>query len=407
MKQKSTILTRGTKYTTAIISNYLKMALLAFSVLILSGGKPAEPDAKLIFKRVSDRLASLKTVSYRALRELNYPAESYLAKDSGKMYVDFAKANDIAGFRYQFRDERGFAIFNNSEVFNASTTDKTIRVTHRTKLANLEGKSALYNSMITLRNILPAVVQDDSIPKTVGDTVIEKRSYYLLTFVLRNKTLNYSGTNFSKTTQPFTFTYKIVADKSTSLPRTLIQRRSSSSDLVRTDFMDINIKPVAPAENSWYYSSYLKEFTLTDDKPVAIIASGKTAPDWELTNYRSDTKETMAQYKGKVVLLEFWIRHCGYCIEAVPKLNQLHDKFKGDKFQLLAINTEASRENIQQFDSKHPMKYTVMYGDNADVNKSYGIGAFPLVVLIGKDGKVIYSGGLDVEKLTGLIEENM
>jgi len=52
-------------------------------------------------------------------------------------------------------------------------------------------------------------------------------------------------------------------------------------------------------------------------------------------------------------------------------------------------------------------KYTVMYGDNSEVNKSYGIGAFPQVVLIGKDGKVIYSGGLDVERLESLIKSNM
>ncbi len=372
--------------------------------VILSGSKPSASDPVLLFKKVSDRLSGLKSVSYRAFRELRYPDENYHHRDSGKMYIDFDKTHEV-GFTYQQTDSRGFNTFNNSELFNGNLSSKTLRVVHRVKLANLEGNAPLHNSIITLRNILPLVIKDDSIDKEAGDTLINGRTYYLLTFKLKNKLLKYTGTGFSLTTQPFIFTYKMIADKTSNLPVTLLQTRNGSRDLIRNDYLDLNTRPKAPVPKSWYYSTFLKEYTIVDDKPLNIIAAGQTAPDWQLTNYKTGAAENLAQYKGTLVLMEFWIRHCGYCIQAVDILNQLHDKYKDNDFEILAINTEASRENIRQFDSKNPMKYVVMYGDKPEVNKSYGIVAFPQVVLVGKDGNVIYSGGIDINKLEELIEK--
>ncbi len=380
----------------------------ALMLLVLSGSsRIAHPDPILVFKKVANRLNLLKAIKYHYIREFNYPAENYLAKSEADIYIEFDKVNEVAGFIYQYRYTGGFSIFNNSEVFTADLKAKTLNVAHKVKLSNLEGKSALYNSIPTLRNILPLIIEDENIPKIAGDTLINNRTYHLLEFVLQNKTLNYTGTGFTPTTMTLTFYHKLIVDKTTSLPIALLQTKKGSKDLNRTDFIDIDTQPTQPSEKSWYYSSYLNEYKLDQAKPIAIIAPGQNAPEWQLTNYSSKAKETLEQYKGKVVMLEFWIRHCGYCIEAVPQLNQLNQKYSSDKFKLLAVNTEASRENIDLFVAKHPINYTIMYGDNPEVNQNYGISAFPQVVLLDKAGKVIYSGGIDMKKLIHLIDNNL
>ena len=404
MKHLSGSTSQKSKNPLAIVNSSIFTISIFLGTIVLSGSKPVVAGAVPLFKKVADRLMGLKSVRYQSFRELHYPDESYHVRDSGNMYVEFDKVHDVAGFRFQHVDSRGFAIFNNSEIFYGNSTNKTLIVTHHVKFVNLERIPTLHNSIITLRNILPAVIKDESIDKHSGDTLINGKGHHLLTFKLRNKVLNYTGTGFSQSTQPFTFTYKMIVDKATNFPITLLQTRSSSSDLIRNDFLDISTKPKVPAHNIWYYSTYLKEYTIANDKPLSIISAGQTAPDWQLTNYKTNAEETLAQHKGKLVLMEFWIRHCGYCIEAVAGLNRLHDKYKADDFLLLAINTEATRENLRQFDSKHPMKFGVMYGDKPEVNKSYGVGAFPQVVLVAKDGKVVYSGGIDIGKLEELIE---
>lgn len=192
------------------------------------------------------------------------------------------------------------------------------------------------------------------------------------------------------------------------LPVTLLQTTLSSQDLNRTDFKEIATDTAMLQESSWFYSSYLNEYTIEAAKiPLTTIKAGEIAPDWELNDFANDGKVSLAQYRGKVVLLEFWIKNCSFCIEAVPKLNVLNKTYTNGDFKLLAINTEDNKYNVGVFVDKHPVNYSVLYGDDITINKKYGIGSFPQVVLISKDGRVLYSGVLDLERLKQLIGQSL
>ncbi|MGY4536397.1 peroxiredoxin [Mucilaginibacter sp. UYNi724] len=390
------------------IINITATTLLIFAAVLLTSAKPPE-DAKALkaFNRASAQLAALKKVKYHYSREFNYPAEDYVSKAEGDMYIEFGKENDVAGFRFQYFSAEGFSIFNNAEIFDGNIKDKKLKVTPKVKTEQLEGKSALFNSVITLRNILPIIIADNAIPKTIADTLINRKPYNLLQFVLHNKLVNYIGTGFTGTTIDITFVYKIITDKTTGLPVTVLQTKIGSKDLNRTDFAYLSAPP-AVAEQSWYYSSYLNTYALTTKgAPVNLIATGQNAPEWSLTNFNGKAKEGLSQYSGNVVLMEFWIKNCGHCIEAVAPLNKLNDLYNKSRFKILAINTEDSEKAITTFITTHEVKFPVMYGDDPTVNKNYGVTAFPQVVLLDKKGVVIYSGNLDVEKLKPLIDKSL
>ncbi len=365
-------------------------------------------DPITLFKQVNEKFASLKTVKYHYTREFNYPSEGYISKTEGEMYVEFAKEHDLAGMRFQYEDAQGFLIFNNAELFNGKKKTKTITVSNIKDQKNLEGNSPLYNSIVTLRNALPLIIKDESIQKSVKDTLIDHQSYHMLYFFLQDKLFTYLGSDFSKVTKKLTFRYQMIVDKSTLLPLTILQTTVNSQDLNRIDFKNIDTSPKVVAESSWFYSSYLNNYTIEAAKvPMVPIKAGEIAPDWELTNFANNNKETLAQYQGKIILLEFWIKNCGYCIEAVPKLNALNDAYRRKDFKLLAINTEDNRHNIGVFLDKHPANYSVVYGDDPSINKKYGIAGFPQVVLISKNGTVLYSGHLNIETLKQLINKNL
>src|SRR5947199_8917493 len=58
-----------------------------------------------------------------------------------------------------------------------------------------------------------------------------------------------------------------------------------------------------------------------------LLAVGATAPDWELSD--ADGKlQTLAQYRGKIVVLDFWATWCGPCAEVMPQMQKLHEKYK-------------------------------------------------------------------------------
>lgn len=364
-------------------------------------------DNLLLFRNVGKKLRAIKTISYHYNREFSYPSESYHSKSSGEMYLDFSKENDLVGFRYQYRDSIGLSVFNNAEAFDVNTHRKTINIAGKLNKSSFEGRSPIYNSIITLRNILPLVIEDQSIIKKVSDTLIANKSYYLLTFETQNKYPDYLGTGFSTTTQDLRFYNRLIVNKKTLLPLTLLQTKKGSKDLNRTDFTAIKMNPVPPTDHSWYYSSYLNEYKPEKQQSVAIIKAGEIAPDFSLTNYETGLKEELSKFRGHVVLLEFWIKNCGYCIEAVPKLNALNKKYKSANFRVLGLNTEDNQNAISVFVKKNQVEYPVFWGNNQEVNKTYGIAAFPQVVLIDKTGLIIYSGKLDTEKITELIDKSI
>ncbi len=387
--------------------SYLFRLIILVSACIslqLSAGTPE--NGLDIFRKFSQKLQSLKTVNYHYTREFTYPAEDYHSKSEGEMYIDFSKENDLVGFRYQYKDQDGFSVFNNSGFFETSAADRTIHIKNRMKAADFEGLSALYNSIITLRNILPAVIGDKNIVKDVKDTLIGKKHFYLLNFTMQNRFPNYLGTGFTATTEKITFYNKLIVDRKSFMPVSFIQLKKGSRDVNRTGFSDIVVDPVPPSDSSWYYSSYLKEYRQEEKNVPKIISMGQSAPDFTLDKIATAGKVSLHEYKGKIILLEFWIRNCSYCINAVPELNRLHRKYDPSKFKLLAVNTTDSRKSIEQFILKHQVNYDVLSGEET-VNKNYGISAFPQMVLIDKNGVVIYSGDLNIQVLDSLISTNL
>ncbi|CAM3884626.1 peroxiredoxin [Mucilaginibacter galii] len=324
--------------------------LLSLCLIALTGSTmPGANDGLAVYNKVSKALNSLKTIQYTYRREFNYPSEGYLSKIEGQMYLDFITDAQLVGFRYQYSHNGEFTTFNGSEIFSNNLEDKTLRIKRNLTPASFEGNSWIYHSMVTLRNALPMVMADNSIVKTVTDTLVSGKRYYNLKFVLPNKLLTYLGTGYSPVTIQRTFVYKILVDPATNLPVTVLQTNTINNDLNRTDFVNATTKTQPPAETSWYSSNYLKDYALATEGKHELIKANIPAPDWQLTSAENNAAVNLSQYRGKLVLLEFWIKNCSYCIGAVHKLNAMQQQYPNNKFKILAINMEDYKEMIAVF----------------------------------------------------------
>ena len=118
-----------------------------------------------------------------------------------------------------------------------------------------------------------------------------------------------------------------------------------------------------------------------------LLAVGATAPDWELSDAEGRL-ETLAQYRGKIVVLDFWATWCGPCAEVMPQMQKLHEKYKDKGVAVFGVSSWEKNDPVAAMKEKHYTYGLLLRGE--DITERYGVGTLPAVYIIGPDGRVIY-----------------
>lgn len=360
--------------------------------------------ANSLLKKMSDKLNSYKNMGYNLKRELNYSSENYHNETNWNVYYDFESNDTILGAKYLIDDDILKQVFNGTEKFEMDKKSKTIHVNEAPKRESFSSTSAFYNSIFTLKNIMPQIIADETITKTLGDTMVNNTACYLVSLNLGKRRIRNLGTGFDAMTTKTNFIYKIIIDKGSTLPVEVLQVNDLNNDFIRTSFTNINALNPAPSELSWYYSTYT-EYKPAEASPLSrLIPVSSYAPRWTLPLYNKDEKVELNSLKGRVVLLDFWIKNCGPCIKSIPFLNALTKKYNNKKFEIVGINSYDAQKDISWFCDKHKPNYRIVM-QGKTVAEKYGVPGFPTVVLIDKGGKVLYaSSGVDEEKIEKMIQ---
>jgi peroxiredoxin len=121
----------------------------------------------------------------------------------------------------------------------------------------------------------------------------------------------------------------------------------------------------------------------------AVAQIGKPAPEFALNDINGK-KVSLSEYKGKVVLLNFWATFCGPCKAEMPSLNNLFLALKNDGLIVLAISTDDSEKPIQSFITKKAITFPVLIDKNQEVYfDKYGVRSIPTSFIIDRDGVIV------------------
>ena len=127
-------------------------------------------------------------------------------------------------------------------------------------------------------------------------------------------------------------------------------------------------------------------------------SSGAAAPDFTVKDL-DDKNVSLAQYKGKVVLVNFWATWCEPCRVEIPLLIQFQNKYSARGFTILGIAVdEEGKKVVQPYVEKErfdvngtptPMNYPIVIGDSSVADKFGGIIGYPTSFLISRDGRIV------------------
>lgn len=121
-----------------------------------------------------------------------------------------------------------------------------------------------------------------------------------------------------------------------------------------------------------------------------LLQPGSPAPDWKLRDV-AGREHALGEYRGKVVVLDFWATWCGPCIKAMPSLQALHEKFRQQEVVVIGISTrEGEDAKPLEFMKSKGLTYQLLLNGET-ISEAYHAEALPTLYVVGKDGRIIHS----------------
>jgi peroxiredoxin len=118
-------------------------------------------------------------------------------------------------------------------------------------------------------------------------------------------------------------------------------------------------------------------------------AKPSAAPEFTLTSLEGRPAQ-LREFRGKLVLLNFWATWCAPCLHEMPSMERLYQTFKQTEFVLLAVSMDRLGEEVARpFVDNLKLTFPVLLDTSSEVGRQYGVRGLPATYLIDPDGRLI------------------
>lgn len=163
------------------------------------------------------------------------------------------------------------------------------------------------------------------------------------------------------------------------------------------------------AAYSFYNKNKSKELLPPQTQNTSTVGENTImAPDFSLKDLDGNTVK-LSDYKGKIVILNFWAVWCKYCKQEMPDLNELSKELQKDgDAVILAVDSQESLKTVEKYVSSNKFDLKVLLDEDGSITEEYGITGFPTTFIINSDGSLYFyiSGMTDKETLKNYIEKS-
>jgi thiol-disulfide isomerase/thioredoxin len=190
------------------------------------------------------------------------------------------------------------------------------------------------------------------------------------------------------------------------LPRKMLRRfRSARGNEVESELVLSNLQVNTDIDPAAFEIGIPDGFTLetVGKKPPPVLSIGDLVPSWTVQG--SDGKmHELSDYRGKLVILDFWASWCPHCRRSMPAIQRMHDTYGQRGVAILALNCR-DRGDVDPLAFVRDKGFTYFVADGNDVAIQYRVGSVPAFYVISPEGRLLYrQSGYDQEKEQQLID---
>ncbi len=138
---------------------------------------------------------------------------------------------------------------------------------------------------------------------------------------------------------------------------------------------------------------------LQSDVGAPPVVRGSTAPAFDLPRLESDQDSerapqatdrlSLADLRGRVVLVNFWATWCEPCESEMPAMDRLHAALPSDEFELVAVSIDEDPEDVAAFQAKMELSFPILLDPSGRVYEAYQTMGVPESLLIDRDGRIV------------------
>ena len=371
-------------------------------------------DTEILEKTISV-LGGIEKVKYQSNLQASESGTTYLDKTS-TFFFDFKNEFENLTPRYFLKDSTGELIFNGKTHIQSLSGEKVI-LTDDSSNPNNPLMITLYPIKVFLPKLIAS--KDVAITRKI-DSLNTNQGNYVFDITVNKGYLDWEALEIKNGVGNDT-KYSLTIRKSDFLPIKFLMQNGESGTFSRTlenfDFI------FSPSENIWtgshmpqdyskmtfaeYQSIQRANFKSLQETNASV--SGKKLNSVELPNLATDSIVNLSNHRGDLVLLEFWFKYCGPCVQAVPKLNAIHEKYKDKGLFLYGIEYQQDfdQSNLQEYVKKIKMNYPSLY-QGKKIAEEIGVTAAPSFVVLDREGKIIYvEAGFNEEEINKVLTANL